>query len=140
MPPADACAFKHAYGLWDDDHRRAIYTRGFAWEVQDVNPFARHLELYARRDTADQLDCALYVDARTFLPDNTLAIAERAALAAGLHLSFRSDRQLGIRATVLHRPSSRTSASSIRELLRGGFLRAAPPRSGGPSASLAAPR
>lgn len=74
--------------LREIDERRSLYTRAFAWEVRDVNPFARHLELYAARDTGDPLDRALYVEARTFLPDNTLAIAERAGLAAGMRLRF----------------------------------------------------
>lgn len=88
LPAADAYAVKHAYGLWDDTHRRAIYTRSFAWEVREANPFARHLELYATRDTGNALDRALYVDARTCLPDNTLATIERAALAAGIDVRF----------------------------------------------------
>jgi asparagine synthase (glutamine-hydrolysing) len=86
--PAEACAVKHAYGLWDDDYRRSIYTRGFAWQVREADPFARHVELYAARSTDDALDRALYVDAHTFLPDNTLAIAERASIAAGIELRF----------------------------------------------------
>ena len=84
LPAADAYAVKHAYGLWDDPHRRAIYTRSFAWEVREANPFGRLLELYATRDTGSALERALYVDARTCLPDNTLATIERAALAAGI--------------------------------------------------------
>jgi asparagine synthase (glutamine-hydrolysing) len=86
MPAADACAVKHAYGLWDDDHRRTLYTREFAWQVRDSNPFARHLELYDSRDTNDRLDRALYVDARTFLPDSLLAMSAGAARAADLDL------------------------------------------------------
>ena len=86
MPAADACAVKHAYGLWDDDHRRTLYTREFAWQVRDSNPFARHLELYDSRDTSDRLDRALYVDARTFLPDSLLAMTAGAARAADLEL------------------------------------------------------
>src|SRR4029450_7620183 len=50
MPPADACAVNHSYGLWDEEHRRQVYTRGFAWEVRDANPFSRHLELYAAHE------------------------------------------------------------------------------------------
>jgi asparagine synthase (glutamine-hydrolysing) len=88
LQPAAACAITHAYGFWDEDHRRLLYTRGFAWEVRDANPFARHLELYAARDGADPLDRALYVDVRTFLPDSRLAVAERSALAAGLRVRF----------------------------------------------------
>ena len=95
LPRADACAVKHGYGLWDGEHRRAIYTRGFAWQVRESNPFIRHLERYASRDTGDPIDRALYVDARTFLPDNTLALADRAALAAGISLRFPFlDRQM----------------------------------------------
>jgi asparagine synthase (glutamine-hydrolysing) len=88
LPAADAYVMKHAYGLWDERHRRAIYTRGFAWEVREANPFARHLEFYTARETADALDRALYVDTRTCLPDSTLASIERAALAAGIDLRF----------------------------------------------------
>lgn len=86
LPPADACAVKHAYGFWDDAWRRTLYTRGFAWEVRECNPLARHLELYASRDTADPLDRALYVDALTFLPDSVLTVADCTARAAGLRL------------------------------------------------------
>jgi asparagine synthase (glutamine-hydrolysing) len=68
--------------------RRAIYTRTFAWEVRDANPFARHVELYESREGADPLERALYVRARTLLPDNRLAIASRAATAAGVALAF----------------------------------------------------
>jgi asparagine synthase (glutamine-hydrolysing) len=88
LPPADACAVKHSYGFWDDEYRRALYTRGFAWEVRETNPFARHLELYASREGADAVTRALYVDVRTFVPDNVIAIAQRTAMAAGLELRF----------------------------------------------------
>ncbi len=88
MPPADAYAVKHAYGLWDDDHRRTLYTRRFAWDVRDSNPLTRHLELYVGRDTTDPLDRALYVDAHTFLPDSMLPMATVAARAVNLELRF----------------------------------------------------
>lgn len=84
-----------AYHLWDGERRRSIYTRGFAWQVRDTNPFVRHVERYASRVTSDPDDRTLYVDARTFLPDNALAIADRAAAAAGLVLRHPFlDRQM----------------------------------------------
>ena len=86
LPPADAYAVKHAYGYWDDGYRRALYTRTFAWDVRNSNPYARHLDLYASRDAADPLDRALYVDAHTVLADSVLPIAAGAARAAGLRL------------------------------------------------------
>ena len=88
LPPADAYAVKHAYGLWDDDHRRTLYTRRFAWDVRASNPFVRHLELYAGRGTNDALDRAIYVDAHTFLPDGAVAMATAAGRAADLDLRF----------------------------------------------------
>jgi len=95
LPPADAYAVKHAYGFWDDEHRRAVYTRGFAWQIRDANPYRRHLELYASRTADTPLERALYVDARTCLPDAVLAPMERVALAAGLPLQFPFlDREL----------------------------------------------
>ena len=86
LPPADAYAVKHAYGFWDDEYRHALYTRDFAWQVRDSNPFTRHLELYASRETPDPLDRALYVDAHTSLPDGVLPAADCAARVAGLRL------------------------------------------------------
>ena len=94
LPPAEGCAVKHAYGLWDDEYRRTVYTRDFAWHVRDSNPYARHLELYTSRDT-DPLDRALYVDAHTFLADSVLPVAELAARTAGMRLRMPMvDREL----------------------------------------------
>ncbi len=93
--PHDLRTSKLAYRLWDDEHRRSIYTRGFAWEVREANPFVRHLERYASRPTNDPVDRAMYVDARTCLPDNTLVIAARVAAAAGISLRYPFlDRQM----------------------------------------------
>jgi asparagine synthase (glutamine-hydrolysing) len=95
MRPHDLRTSKLAYRLWDDEQRRSIYTRGFAWEVREANPFLRHLERYASRLTNDPVDRAMYVDARTLLPDNTLVLADRAAAAAGISLRYPFlDRQM----------------------------------------------
>ena len=100
-PHRDARPATLAYRLWDGEHRRSIYTRGFAWEVREANPFVRHLERYASRLTDDPVDRAAYVDARTFLPDNTLVLAGRAAAAAGISLRYPFlDRQMVELATV----------------------------------------
>jgi asparagine synthase (glutamine-hydrolysing) len=121
MEPADACAVKHSYGLWDEEHRRQLYTRGFAWEVRDANPFMRHLELYAARDGSDALERALYVDVRTFLPDSLLAVAERSALAAGLRLRFPMlDREFVEFAAAIpsaHKQHGATAMLALHELL-----------------------
>ncbi len=121
LRPHDVRTAKLTCRLWDDDHRRSIYTRGFAWEVREANPFVRHLERYASRRTNDPVDRAMYVDARTFLPDNTLVLAGRAAAAAGISLRYPFlDRQMVELATVT--PASlkqrgRNVAYALRSLL-----------------------
>ena len=95
LPPAGACATKHAYGYFDDEWRHGIYTRRFAWQLRESNPFRRHLDLYQRCPSTDPLTRAIYVDARTCLPDNRLMIADRAGAAASLHLRYPFlDREL----------------------------------------------
>ena len=88
LSPAGACAVKHASGLFDDSARHVLYTRAFAWEVRDTNPFARHLELYAQCPSTDPLERAIYVDARTFLPDCSLTVADRLSAAASIQVSY----------------------------------------------------
>jgi asparagine synthase (glutamine-hydrolysing) len=62
--------------VWSDTQRRALYTRAFAWQVRDGNPYTR--EIASTRDS--QL--------RSFLADNVLAPATRAAAVAGIDLRF----------------------------------------------------
>jgi asparagine synthase (glutamine-hydrolysing) len=119
--PAAACAVRHSYGFCDEDNRRQLYTRDFAWEVRDANPFARHLELYVARDGADALDRALYVDVRTFLPDSVLAVAERSALSAGLRLRFpfldREFVEFAAAVPSAHKQQGSTGMLALHELL-----------------------
>jgi asparagine synthase (glutamine-hydrolysing) len=63
--------------------------------VRAADPFARHVDLYARCPSPDPLTRALYVDARTSLPDGRLMIADRAGNAASLQLRYPFlDREL----------------------------------------------
>jgi asparagine synthase (glutamine-hydrolysing) len=81
-------AATHAYTVWEDLQRRSIYTRGFAWKVRDGNPFSWHVERWRSRRTEAPRDRAAYVNARTLLPDNILAMAGIASQATGLPLRF----------------------------------------------------
>ncbi len=74
--------------VWTDTRRRSIYTRAFAWKIRDGNPFSCHLQRWRSRadDTPD--DRARYVNARTLLPDNILAVAANVSHAAGMSLRF----------------------------------------------------
>jgi asparagine synthase (glutamine-hydrolysing) len=78
----------HAHTVWEDQQRRSIYTRAFAWKVRDSNPFNWHLERWRSRGTDAPRDRALYVNARTLLPDNILAMAAIASQGAKLPLGF----------------------------------------------------
>jgi len=74
--------------VWEDNRRRSIYTRGFAWKVRDANPFTWHLERWRSRGDDAPADRLRYVNARTLLPDNVLAIAANTSRAAGVSLRF----------------------------------------------------
>jgi len=62
------------------------------------DPLARYGELRAARSADDAIGRARYVEARTSLPDNTLAMVERVSLAAGvaLHLPFLDREVIGL--------------------------------------------
>jgi len=74
--------------VWDDLRRRSIYTRAFAWKIRDTNPFSWHQECWRSRGDDTPGDRVRYVNARTVLPDNVLAIAANASQAAGISLRF----------------------------------------------------
>lgn len=74
--------------VWDDSRRRSIYTRAFAWKIRDTNPFRWHLERWRSRVDDAPDDRVRYVNARTLLPDNVLAIAANASQATGISLRF----------------------------------------------------
>ena len=84
----NASAATHESTVWEDNRRRFIYTRGFAWKVRDTNPFSWHLERWQSRVDDAPADRVRYVNARTVLPDNVLAIAANASRAAGISLRF----------------------------------------------------
>jgi asparagine synthetase B (glutamine-hydrolysing) len=106
--------------LWDDRQRRSIYTRGFAWQMRDANPFACHL------------------NARTILADRTIPVAEHAAVAAGIDLRMpfldRSIVELAI-ATGRRKPAIfRWRRPMLRQLIDSRLpTRLMPPVHGAPT-------
>ncbi|MGE0445035.1 MAG: asparagine synthetase B [Vicinamibacterales bacterium] len=109
--------------VWDDPIRRGIYTRTFAWQVRELDPRSRMRDISAARGAAEPLERARYVQVRSVLPESTLAIAGRAALAAGLalHLPWLDRRLVEAAAAV---PAPRPQDSS---LLRRMLARHLPP-------------
>jgi asparagine synthase (glutamine-hydrolysing) len=84
LPPADACAYKHAYGQFEGHGRHALYTGEFAAEVRDADPFHGFRLAYYSCGSPDPVDRALYVDVKTYLVDDILMKVDKMSMAVSL--------------------------------------------------------
>jgi asparagine synthase (glutamine-hydrolysing) len=82
--PADACAQKHAYGLFEPRGGSALYTHDFARRVAGADPFEGLRLAYASCGSPDPLDRALYVDVKTYLVDDILTKVDKMSMAVAL--------------------------------------------------------
>jgi asparagine synthase (glutamine-hydrolysing) len=84
LSPADACAQKHAYGLFESGQRRALYASDFGDAVRDADPFVGFRLAYDSCSSADPLDRALYVDVKTYLVDDIMTKVDKMSMAVSL--------------------------------------------------------
>jgi len=84
LSPAEACARKHAYGLFESGVRGSLYAGDFAREVRDADPFAGFRLAYHSCPSHDPLDRALYVDVKTYLIDDIMTKVDKMSMAVSL--------------------------------------------------------
>jgi asparagine synthase (glutamine-hydrolysing) len=84
LPPSEACARKHAYGLFEAGARAAVYSGDFAREVRDADPFVGFRLAYESCASSDPLDRALYVDVKTYLVDDIMTKVDKMSMAVSL--------------------------------------------------------
>ena len=82
--PDSAYALKHAYGHFEPNAKRRLYSADFAETVRHADPFAVFREAYQRCPSANPVDKALYVDARTYMIDDVLTKVDRMSMAVSL--------------------------------------------------------
>jgi asparagine synthase (glutamine-hydrolysing) len=83
LAPSEACARKHAYGLFDNG-RESFYSRDFASQVAGADPFAGFRAAYGACQSIDPLDRALYVDVKTYLVDDIMTKVDKMSMAVSL--------------------------------------------------------
>jgi asparagine synthase (glutamine-hydrolysing) len=84
LPPAEAYAQKHAYGMFENGLRAALYSPDFAREVRDADPFVGFRIAYQSCPSPDPIDRALYVDVKTYLVDDIMTKVDKMSMAVSL--------------------------------------------------------